>query len=233
MHNAVRRTVAVALLAAACRKDTTAPAAKPSALVATQSVAPSGTAGLTLGVSPTFSATDVNGRAVANVAVTITVGGGGGTLTGAPTKTGAGPTSVGTWTLGTAAGQNLLIVTADGLQPISIIATGTAGPASKLIISAGSNQTALAAATLPAPIFVRVADANGNGVPNFNVTFALTAGGGSLSGPLSGISDIGGNVLAPTWKLGKTAIPQTITATSSVGTVLTSTMFSCLEIPMK
>ncbi len=219
MHNAVRRTVAVALLAAACSKDTTAPAAKPSALVATQSVAASGTAGSTLGVSPTFSATDVNGRVVANVAVTITVGGGGGTLTGAPTKTGAGPTSVGTWTLGTAAGQNLLIVTADGLQPIRIIATGTAGPASKLIISAGSNQTALAAATLPAPIFVRVADANGNGVPNFNVTFALTAGGGSLSGPLSGVSDIGGNVLAPTWKLGKTAIPQTITATSSVGTV--------------
>jgi len=217
LRNVVRSTLAVAILAAACSTDTTAPAAKPTALVATQGVVTSGTAGSTLGVSPTFSATDVNGRAVANVPVTITVGGGGGTLIGAPTKTIAGPTSVGAWTLGTTAGQNLLIVTADGLPPITIIASGTAGPASKLIISTGGGQTALAGTSLPAPIFVRVADANGNGVPNFNVSFALTSGGGSLSGPVSGVSDIDGNVLAPTWKLGKTAIPQTMTATASVG----------------
>ena len=207
------------MLAAACSKETTAPDTKPTALVATQGVVASGTAGSTLGVSPTFAATDADGRAVANVPVTITVGGGGGALIGAPTKTLAGPTPVGTWTLGTTAGQNLLIVTAEGLQPITIIATGTAGQASKLIISAGGNQSALAGTTLASPVFVRVADANGNGVPNFNVTFALTAGGGSLSGPLTGVSDLGGNVLAPSWKVGKSANPQTMTATSSVGSL--------------
>jgi hypothetical protein len=215
----VRWTVVVAMLAAACSKETTAPVSKPTALVATQGVVASGTAGSTLGVSPTFSATDADGRAVANVPVTITVGGGGGTLTGAPTKTLAGPTPVGTWTLGTTVGQNLLIITAEGLPPITITATSVAGPASKLIIFAGANQSALANTTLPGPVFVRVADANGNGVPNVSVSFAVTAGGGSLSGPLSGISDAAGNVLAPTWKLGKTAIPQTITATSSLGTL--------------
>jgi hypothetical protein len=218
----MRRTLAVVLLAAACSKETTAPTATPTALVATHGVVASGVAGSTLVVSPTFTATDANGRAVANVPVTIAVGGGGGTLSGAPTKTVAGPTSVGTWTLGTAAGQNLLIVTAVGLPPITIIATGTAGAASKIIISTGGNQSALAGTTLAAPIFVRVADANGNGVPNVNVTFALSAGGGSLSGPLSGVSDLGGNVLAPTWKVGKTAIAQTMTASSSVGTLSVS-----------
>jgi hypothetical protein len=219
LRSIVRRIAAAAILAAACSKDTTAPASKPTTLVATQGVVTSGTAGSALSVSPTFSATDVNGRAVANVPVTITVGGGGGTLTGAPTKTIGGPTSVGTWTLGTIAGQNSLIVTAEGLQPITIIATGTAGPASKLIISAGGNQTALAGTALPAPIFVRVADANGNGVPNVSVSFAVSSGGGSLSGPLGGVSDLGGSVLAPTWKLGKTAIPQTMTAASTVGSL--------------
>ncbi len=227
MRNVARRTTTVvaalaafaAAFAAACSKDSTAPGSKPTALVATQGVVTSAIAGSTLGVSPTFTATDANGHAVGGVSVTITVGGGGGTLTGAPTKTIAGPTPVGTWTLGTTAGQNVLIISADGLQPITIIATGTAGAANKLIVSAGGNQTALAGTTLPSPVFVRVADVNGNGVPNVNVTFALTAGGGSLSGPLSGVSDLNGNVLAPTWKLGKTAIPQTLTATSSVGSL--------------
>jgi hypothetical protein len=75
------------------------------------------------------------------------------------------------------------------------------------------------------PIAVR--DKFGNGIPNVAVTFSVTGGGGSVS-PASVTSLDNGRLPGVVWKLGKSVVPQTLTAsganiTSSVSaTVLSS-----------
>ncbi|HEX2188412.1 MAG TPA: invasin domain 3-containing protein [Longimicrobiaceae bacterium] len=80
----------------------------------------------------------------------------------------------------------------------------TAGPPANLVKHAGDAQSAAvntAVSTAPA---VRVTDANGIPVPNVTVTFAVAAGGGSITGPTQttgsdGIATVG------SWTLGTTA----------------------------
>ncbi len=186
---------------------------KPAAL---QSIAGSGvsaTVGSPLATAPTFTVTDASGNPLANVAVTIVVASGGGTLVGAPTKSAAGPTSVGTWTLGTTAGTNTLTVTVSGLTPLTITATGTPGAASKVVTSAGNTQTALAGAQAGTPLAASVQDQFGNGIANVQVTFAATIGGGSLS-PSQITTNSAGVASGAIWRLGNKGGTQAVTATA-------------------
>ncbi|MBK9690146.1 MAG: hypothetical protein IPO73_00345 [Gemmatimonadetes bacterium] len=83
-------------------------------------------------VAPFVRVTDGSGNPVAGVAVTFAVASGGGSLTGASATTNAsGIATVGSWTLGTAAGSNTLTATAAGLagSPLTFTATGVAGAA--------------------------------------------------------------------------------------------------------
>ena len=201
------------LVAAGCAGDATAPPT-PSNIVANL-VAASGTVGAALATAPQFAVHDGSGNPIGGVAVTIVVSGGGGTLTGAPTKTASsGFTSVGTWVLGTGAGANVLTVTVSGLPPLTITAQGLADVASKLAVTAGGAQLAAASAALPAPVTFRVTDKFDNGVPNIPVNFTIS-GGGSLSGQSQVISDANGFAVSPTWTLGKTTIAQQITASAA------------------
>jgi len=221
MPSAVRRSaVALSLLAvAACGHEVTA-ATKPATVVSGSASVPSATVGTALATAPTFIVKDASGNAIANVAVSISVASGGGSIANAPTKTSAGATSVGTWTLGTTAGSNTLAITVSGLStPLTITATGTAGPASKVAIVSGGSQAGAGATALPTPVVVKVTDQFGNGIPGQPVTFAVTAGGGSLSGSASATSDANGNATAPAWTLGKTNVAQTLTATSGSSSV--------------
>ncbi|MEO5567433.1 MAG: hypothetical protein ABIR92_03015, partial [Gemmatimonadaceae bacterium] len=84
------------------------------------------------------------------------------------------------------------------------------GPAASLSLVSGGGQSAVAGSAL-APIVVKVADANGRGVPNELVTFALATGGGSIV-VNNGTTDASGLARA-TWTLGGTAGSQSITAT--------------------
>ena len=86
------------------------------------------------------------------------------------------------------------------------------GPPSQIVILPGAALAAAANTNLPASIQLSVQDANGRPVPNQTVTFAVTAGGGSL-GATTATSDANGVVTLPTWKLGKSAVPQRVTAT--------------------
>jgi hypothetical protein len=71
---------------------------------------------------------DQVGQPMAGVQVTFAVTAGGGTLTGATaTTSAAGVATVGSWTLGPAAGQNTLTATAGSLSPVTFNATGTVG----------------------------------------------------------------------------------------------------------
>jgi leishmanolysin len=214
-------SLVVALFGAAgcTASDSTAPST-PVSLTRAQGSTLSGTVGAVLTSSPTFEVKDDRGNDIANVAVTVTVTAGAGSITGAPTRTGSGPTPVGTWTLGTTAGTNVLTITVSGLAPLTIAAAGTPDVPSQVVIVSGGGQAGAANAPLPLPIIVRVADRFGNGVPGVLAAFSVTQGGGSLSGTTIRTSDLTGAVTAPTWTLGKAAAPQRLTVTSATATAL-------------
>lgn len=197
---------------------------KPTAVQAASGSGASATVGTALSSAPTFTVTDASGNALANIAVSIAVTSGGGTLVGAPTKTAGGPTSVGTWTLGTTAGANTLTVTVSGLTPLVITVTGTAAAAAKVVVSTGNSQTGKAGDVLVTPLAAAVQDQYGNGVANQSVAFAVTAGGGSVT-PATLTTNASGIAAGATWRLGTRGGTQTATATAGgFSTAFTATI---------
>jgi len=173
-----------------------------------------GTAGLPLVTAPTFVVKDAGGSTLGGVAITITVTAGGGTLPDAPTKTSGGsPTSVGTWTLGKIAGLNSVTVTVGSLPPVVISVNGKAGAPASIAFTAGNNQLLLAGTAPVITPVAQVRDQFGNGVAGASVLFTIGEGDGTVSGtPVT--TDAQGSAAATTYRLGKSAIPQSLRATS-------------------
>lgn len=214
-RSAGRRCLRLTLLAvAACSAgDGGTSPPKPAVVRAVSGSGASATVGVALASAPTFTVTDASGNVLGNVAVTVVVTGGGGTLVGAPTRTSARPTSVGTWTLGTSAGTNSLTVTVAGVTPLIITVTGTPGSPTRVVVSAGNSQTALAGTQLSTPLAAAVQDQYGNGVANQQVTFLVTVGGGTVS-PGIVATNASGVASGAIWRLGNRGGPQTATATA-------------------
>ncbi len=214
-RHAVRHYSLVAtLLAAACGGgDGGTSPPKPTAVQSASGAGASATVGTALTAPPTFTVTDASGNALGNIAVSVAVTSGGGTLVGAPTKSASGPTSVGTWTLGTTAGTNTLTVTVSGLTPLTISVTGTPGSAAKIVVSSGNTQTGLAGAQLATPLAAAVQDQFGNGIANQQVTFLATVGGGTVSPGLV-TTNASGVASGAIWILGTRGGAQTATATA-------------------
>ena len=90
------------------------------------------------------------------------------------------------------------------------------GPPASIVPTSTAVPTANAGTAITAPITLKVQDASSRGIPGQTVTFTVTAGGGSLAAG-SAVSNADGVVTVPAWTLGKSAIPQKLTA--SVGAV--------------
>lgn len=216
-----------ALVIAACGgKDSSGPSAVPTTLGLSDGAATTATVGTTLSPAPTFTVKDQSGNPLAGVPVTITVTAGGGTLTGSPTTTAAGPTPIGVWTLGTIVGVNTVTIKAGNLAPITLSITTVAGPPTQLIVVAGANQSGPAGTTL-SPISVRVADQFGNGVVGQPVTVTVSAGGGQVS-PNTGTTGANGELSGIIWTLGKSALPQVLSVTSGAFTGTVSATIATL-----
>ncbi|HKW40094.1 MAG TPA: Ig-like domain-containing protein [Gemmatimonadales bacterium] len=175
------------------------------------------TAGSTVPIAPAVLVTDANGNPVAGVAVAFAVASGGGGITAASQLTNTnGIATVGSWTLGTAAGPNTLTATSGSLvgSPLTFTATGTAGNAGSIAVNAGNNQTATVNTAVATPPSVIVKDVNGNAVAGVSVTFATTSRGGSVTGA-SQTTNANGIATVGSWILGTTAGPDTMTATST------------------
>jgi len=113
--------LAAAGLAACGGGESTAPP-KPASITISPPATINGTVNGLVQPSPTFTVLDDKGAALGNIAVSVTVSAGGGTLTSPATKSNNGATSVGTWILGPNPGLNTLTVAVAGLAPVTITA---------------------------------------------------------------------------------------------------------------
>jgi plastocyanin len=113
--------------------------------------------------------------------------------------------TVGQWTLGTTAGENMLSVTSPELPGamVSFTATGTAGTAEQLLRFSEDNQVATGGGAVADPPTVQVTDAFGNPVAEVAVTFTAGPGGGSVTGA-SQVSGSDGLAKVGSWTLGGT-----------------------------
>ena len=224
--------IAVALVA--CSGGEVAGPPKPTSVAPTQATLADAIAGLPLGASPTFVVKDGSGNTLGGVAITVTVTAGGGTITGAPTSSVSGsPTPIGTWTLGKTAGVNTVTITVSGLPPVTISVNGKAGPAASIAFTAGASQVALAGTAPPVAAVATVKDQFGNGVAGATVLFTIGDGDGTVFG-LPVTTDASGNATAAQWKLGRSAAPQSLRATSGgFSALVTATVTTSYNIDLR
>lgn len=89
------------------------------------------------------------------------------------------------WTLGTRAGSggNTVEAYSVGFGGTAIFtATGTQGPAGKIVVDTGNNQVGAVNQPLPLPLIAVVVDSGNNRLANVPVTFAVQQGGGNFAG---------------------------------------------------
>jgi len=177
----------------------------------------SDTVGLPVAVLPSVLVRDAGNNPVAGVSVTFTVAGGGGSrLPATPVVTNAsGIATLTSWTLGGTAGTNTLTATVAGLtgSPVTFTATGVAGVATQITANSVTTQSDTAGLPVAAPPSVLVRDVNNNPVAGVAVTFAVTAGGGSILPATSVQTNASGIATLTSWTLGGTAGANTLTAT--------------------
>ena len=204
----------------------TATAGPPASVAIEAGNAQSATVNSAVTTPPGVIVRDRFGNPVAGVAVSFVVASGGGSLTQAsPTTSAGGIASVGSWTLGTAAGSNTLTATASGVSgSVSFNATGVAGPpsATQSALSAAPATITASSGASAATISVTVRDAYGNPVSGASVAIAASGAGNTLT-QSSTTSNVAGQVsatlsstVAGTKTIGATASSVTLAATPSV-----------------
>lgn len=164
---------------------------------------------------PSVRAEDSFGNAVPNVPVSFSISLGTGSLTGEVQTTNAsGIATLGSWRLGTQAGQQIVRATALGAQGAAFLASGLPGAPVQLIRIAGDDQQAVSGIAVSIPPGVRVVDAFANPVGNVPVTFTPGPGSGTVSGGSTVSDPANGSAFVGRWTLGQAAT-QTLVATSS------------------
>ena len=171
-------------------------------------------------VNPEVLVTDSAGTPLPEIAVSF-ISERDATLTGAEATTDTlGRAAVGSWTLGTTAGDYRLeaSVEGDGIKdnPVRVVARALPGPAAEIVIVEGDNQRSEVELPVPVDPRVQVQDSYGNGVPGVKVSFE--AGGGSTVDPSERDTDRDGFAAVDSWELGPTAnISYRLTAEASEG----------------
>jgi len=124
-----------------------------------------------------------------------------------------GIATAGEWTLSTKAGPNFLQATIAGARPLSFRADARADkPVSLGWLSQIEGEGGLVGAAVQPP-HVQARDRYGNSVAGIPVTFAITAGGGTLEGATMVTMENGVSALA--WTLGPSLGANTITASAA------------------
>ena len=143
---------------------------------------------------PVVLVRDQYGNPVPGVTVTFTIVSGGGTIQNASVMSDdEGLASVGRWTLGPVAEPQSLRASATGLTPVVFTVTAQPGPGMRFVVE-GTPPTSAASGAAFGPIVLRLQDAYGNFVPlsNIGVTASVSAGDGTLTGPVVAITNAEG-----------------------------------------
>jgi hypothetical protein len=217
----------------------------PALLVLTK--APSGwqQSGVPFARPPVIQLADADGNAVfqAGTIVTATITSGAGTL--------GGTTAVVTADTGMAIFEDLSITGLVGEKTLTFSAPAagqrrslgslvsatstlnlTAGPAGTILVHQGNNQSAAPGAAVATAPSVQVTDADENPVSGVAVSFEVTSGSGSITGPTR-ITDGHGIAAVGSWTLGSAAGANTLTARAEglIGSIITFTASGVTEWP--
>jgi hypothetical protein len=186
----------------------------PASLVMVSGNAQTGLPGQPLTAPFAVKVTDASGAPVAGVSVTFAVVAGNGTLSAAQVATNSQGLALTTLTLGLLPGVNTVTATSGTLagSPVTFNATAMASTATNLLLVSGNSQSAVPGQQPTYPLAVKATDAAGNPVSGVAVTFAVTAGGGSVN-PTSIATDAQG-MAATTLTVGPTPGVNTVTATA-------------------
>jgi adhesin/invasin len=184
--NTLRATVTTSLTLAGnpVTFTATATAGSASALVVQAGNQQSATVGTAVATAPAVVVRDARGNGVPGVTVTFAPGAGSGTVTGATVVTGStGVATVGGWTLGTAAGTQILTASAPGLAAATFTATATPGAVVRLAPQTDTVLTNVTVTSFVAPLpQIRAEDQYGNPVAGVTVLFTSIAGSSTLTG---------------------------------------------------
>lgn len=177
------------------------------------------TVGTAVPIPPEVLVTDSAGVPLPDVPV-VFLAAAGATITGGEAVTDTlGRAAVGSWTLGTTAGNYRLRagVDADGIEgnPSFIEASALPGPPSDIVIVEGDKQVSEAKLPVPVSPKIQVRDSYENGIAGLGVSFR--GGGGSVAFPSSAETDAGGFAVAERWILGPTEGMYRLTAHVSDG----------------
>jgi alpha-tubulin suppressor-like RCC1 family protein/pimeloyl-ACP methyl ester carboxylesterase len=197
----------------------------PSIAGAVTPISVTGTVGLAVSQAPSVKVTTSSGVPVPDVAVTFAIVAGGGSLTGANATTDdAGVATVGSWTLGTVAGPNVLSAKVSSLPTVTFGATAAPGPVSKLSLATVPSLTVPSRAVLPIQPVLQVQDQFGNSVPQAGtqVTASVAANSATLSGTLTALTDAGGKASFTDLKLSGAIGPKSIAFAASATPTITS-----------
>lgn len=177
----------------------TATPAQPILVVPTSQDLITAVVGRQVPVPPSVRVTDLYGNPTPGVAVTFSVVQGGGTVTGAGATTNAqGIATVGSWTLGPAAGLNRLRAALSDAIFNEVLALGT--PAAIRLVD-GNNQVANAGTSTAIRPVVQALDGDGQPLQGAQVTFEVIGGGGRVTGPVQ-TTGIDGLARVGNWILG-------------------------------
>ncbi|HTT69256.1 MAG TPA: leishmanolysin-related zinc metalloendopeptidase [Gemmatimonadales bacterium] len=172
--------------------------------------------GASVAIAPAVLVQDTFNNPVPGVTVTFSGKNGSSVTGGTQTTNASGVAAVGSWILGTVGTDSLVAtVTGSGIagNPVAFTATSTTvGAPANVAILVGNNQPGLEGYGVNVRPAVLVTDAGSGPVPNATVTFAVTGGGGSVTGGTA-TTNAAGMAQVGKWTLGGGAGVNTLTAT--------------------
>ncbi|MDZ7725141.1 MAG: Ig-like domain-containing protein [candidate division KSB1 bacterium] len=193
---------------------------KPTSIVMVSGNQQTSTAGQLLPESFVIQILDTFGNPVRRFDVEFAVTQGGGTIQGLQTvlveTDSDGHASV-RLKLGTKAGENVVVATAEDLDgsPVIFTATGNPGPPARIMKVSGDTQSGDAGQPLLQPFKITVTDSFLNTISGHPVTYEVVQGNGTLSGQtrLTRNTDVWGQV-AVTYTMGPTEHEQKVAVSS-------------------
>jgi len=173
------------------------------------------TIGQLLGAPLEVQARAADGLGVGGVAVHFRALTGGGSVTDSVVVTDSAGRARTTVTLGGLLGGQTFEATVPGLSgsPVTFGVVALAGPATQLLAIAGVGQLATVGTALLTRPAVQLKDVLGNPVAGATVTFAVSGGGGSLTGATQ-LTNATGIATVGSWTLGTIAGANTLTVSA-------------------